>query len=432
MDHPFSFISKRQNLFKISQQTIWQLLAKAVSSFSTIIILSAVARNLGAEEVGSLTLALAFLTFFYLVSDFGLNAHVLPLFLKDGLTAQWQKLFGMRLVLSFVSIFLAIIILLLWPSSSPVFKQTVFWGLISVFFSGIFITSTALFQSKLLYDRVLIANSTGSLITLVLVLFFAWQKIGTPYLILGYVFGSLATGFLSLLLARKYLKNLWPVIDSKYMFSIFKNSWPISATLVLNMVYFRVDTFILSFYQPLSQVGIYNLAYQIFQSLLVIPAFIMNSFYPLMLSQFSHTREKFFNNLTRASMGMLAIALLGTVLTLLLAPFVISIVGGGKAFSGSVTSLQILSLGFPAFFVSSVLMWALIILKKYKTMLAIYFGGMMVNTLLNLIFIPRYSYIAASWITLVCEYLILGAQLVILTKYKLSLGQSLKPEEVLV
>lgn len=161
-------------------------------------------------------------------------------------------------------------------------------------------------------------------------------------------------------------------------------------------------------------VGVYNVAYQIFQAALVFPAYIMNGFYPIMLDTFHRDRKKFIDILLRSCLIMLGLGVLGTVTTLLLAPFVISLLAAGDSFNGSIVSLRILSLGFPAFFVSAVLMWTLVTMKKYRHMIAIYMIGLVVNVLLNLTFIPAFSYIASSYITDFSEYLILILQITIL------------------
>jgi len=53
---------------------------------------------------------------------------------------------------------------------------------------------------------------------------------------------------------------------------------------------------------------------------------------------------------------------------------------------------------------------------KYKSMFAIYLIGLIANISLNFMFIPTYSFIAASWITVISEYLILTLQVVSLRK----------------
>ena len=69
---------KSSALFQVSQQTFWQLLGKAITSLATFIILGMVTRAYGEAQTGVFTLALTYLAFFYLISDFGINAHIVP------------------------------------------------------------------------------------------------------------------------------------------------------------------------------------------------------------------------------------------------------------------------------------------------------------------------------------------------------------------
>lgn len=400
-------------LLKVSQQTIWQLLGKAVTATATVLILSLVSRSFGESGTGVLTLALTFLSFFVIAADFGVNAHILPRFLQGDFSLEWKKLLGFRLLLSGLLIAIASAILFFWPGQT-LFKQTVFLGLVAILEAGVFTTALVVFQSKLRYDLSALSLGLGTVLTLSIVYLLTQSGAGVSTLMVAYSAGWVITGVMGLILVRRYIKNLAPVFDLGYIKTLIKKSWPISLTLMLNVIYFRLDAFILTSVKGFTDVGVYNLAYQIFQTLLVVPAFIMNSFYPLMLRDFSESKRVFTLNLTRAVILMFTLAVVGMGLTLLLAPWAINLITGGKGFAGSGVSLQILSLGFPAYFVSAVLMWTMVILGRYKTMLAIYITGLLVNIVLNFIFIPRFSYIAAAWITGVTEYLILSLQLIIL------------------
>lgn len=403
-----------KTLLSVFKQTSWQLLGKATSSLSTIIILGLITRNFGAAETGVLTLALTYLGFFALITDFGVNAHVLPEFLKGDSTKRWQKLLGMRILISLIATFFAGVLVSFWPGQSLQFKQTVLLGLFGVIEPAIYITAVAVFQSRLRYDLVVLANIGGIAVLLLTVVLLVLQKIGVPFIILGYSVGWFISAVLTLLLVKKFVTSLLPVFDLSYMKQVLLESWPISLTVVLNLVYFRVDTFMISIFRNFSEVGVYNVAYQIFQTLLVVPAFIMNSYYPHMLKNLHEDHEKFIKQVKTTTLSMIGLATAGTFLTLLLAPFVIDLLTGGKGFSGAITSLRILSVSFPAFFATSILMWTMIALKKYKTMLIIYLLGLAFNGALNFFFIPTYTYIASSWITVASEYLVLIMQLIVL------------------
>ena len=400
---------------KVSKQTAWQLVGKAVTSLSTLLILSLVSRHYGPSGTGIFTLALTYLAFFYLAADFGLNAYILPELLEVNRETVWRKLFGMRFLLSLLLVLLSLLILPLVPFHGELFNKAILFGCLAIIGNGIFTTSNAIFQSKFRYDLSIIASSVDAIPTVIFIFLLVSLNVSVPTLLIVHMLGWILTGLITLIFVRKYISQLSPIFDFSFMGKTLKESWPISLTLVLNVVYFRVDSFILASGKNFADVGTYNIAYAVFQSALVLPTFIMNGFYPLMLQQLMESSVLFLSNLKKAVLIMFSIALLGTALTYLLAPFVIPVITGNKGFFGSTHSLQILGLSFPAYFISAVLMWTFVSLKKYKSMLVIYVIGLLVNTILNLIFIPKYSYIASSYITGISEYLILILQILILT-----------------
>lgn len=387
------------HFYKISQQTAWQILGKAVTSLSTFIILGLVARNYGKEGTGIFTLVLTYLAVFYMLSDFGFNAHVL----KKG-EIEWQKLLGTRFLWASLLIVLAVGLLPFLPFITPLFFKAVWFGVLAILGSAVFTTCNLIFQKKLRYDLSIIASSIGTIISLLFFIFFAILKYPIPFLLLAHLVGWIIIALASLLLLKKIIQNIFPIFDFQYSINLFKESWPIAATLALNVVYFRADAFIIAYFKNNADVGIYNVAYSVFQSVLVLPTFIMNSYYPLMLESLDKAKQM--------ALGFLGLSLTGTFVALIFAPLVINILTGGN-FAGSIISLQILSLGFPAYFLSSLLMWLLITKGEYKGMLFIYTLGMILNLILNFIYIPKYSYIAASWITVISEYIILVMQIMV-------------------
>lgn len=389
---------------KIFQQTFWQILGKIVTSLSTFIILGIVARIYGEAGTGVFTLTLTYLAIFYLLSDFGFNAHVLrKLKVKsEKLKVEWQKLLGTRLIWSIILVALAVGMLPLWPFATPEFSKAVVFGSLAIVAAGVFVTTNLIFQSQLRYDLSVLALSLGTILSLVLFIYLSLLKLPPPFLLLAHLLGWMAVALIALVLVRKFLHRLTPIYDIQYTKYLFKQSWPIAATLALNVVYFRVDSFMIAYFKSVSDVGIYNVAYSVFQSALVLPAFIMNSYYPLML--------KSVHGIKLVGFGLFGLASIGTVTTLIFAPLIINILTAG-GFAGAVQSLQILSLGFPAYFLSALLMWLLVLKGKYKQMLLIYTLGLVFNLILNFIYIPQYSFLAASWITVISEYLILLMQI---------------------
>lgn len=396
-----------QSLVKIFQQTFWQILGKIVTSLSTFIILGLVTRNYGTFGTGVFTLALTYLAIFYILADFGFNAHVLKRVQSSEsvVRSEWQKLLGTRIIWSGILVVIAVGLLPFWPFSTPEFVKAVLVGSLAIIASSVFVTSNLIFQSKLRYDLSVIASIVGTLVGLVVFVFLAVFRFPIHFLLLAHLASWMAIALVAVILMQKFLSKLAVIFDIRYSISLFKDSWPVAATLALNVVYFRADSFMVAYFKSVSDAGIYNVAYSVFQTALVLPTFIMNAYYPLMLKSL----EKF----KLVALGLLSLSLIGTLITLIFAPFVINILTGG-GFTGSVASLQILSLGFPAYFISALLMWVLITKGRYKLMLLIYMSGMVFNLSLNAVYIPQYSYLAASWITVISEYLILLLQIMVL------------------
>lgn len=403
-------------LKKISSQTFWQLIGKLSTSVSTLIILGLVARSYGQLGTGVYTLATIYLSFFYLIADFGINAHILPRLILNRRSREWQKLFGFRIMLSVLLIFLGVGLVFLLPFQDIDFRKTVFLGVLSILPSAAFVTSNAFFQSNFLYRYSSWATIAGSLFAIGATLILVKAKASMPMLILAPVLGWFTTAAFALFFTRRFLKKITPDFDFGYAWTVCKESWPITLTLLANTLYFRVDAFILTSLRSFQEVGIYNISYQVFQAALVAPTFIMNGYFPVMIKDLADDRVKFKRDLRKAVVLMFLLGVLGTILTFLLSPFVITILAGEKGFAGSIESLKILSLGFPAFFLSALFMWLLVVYKEYTALFLIYFSALIVNILLNLLIVPHFSYLGTAWNTTVCEYLILVLQLLILYK----------------
>lgn len=402
-----------QQFLKVTQQTSWQILGKIISSAASFIILALIARNYGEADTGIYTLTLAYLTIFYWISDLGLNAIVLQKISSGAKIIQWNKLLGARFIWSVVLATVSIIMLPFLPFTTPDFFQAVLLGALTIIGVAIFTSVNLIFQWKLRYDLSIIASSIGSILLVALIIWFVFTKISIPFLLAPHVISWFVVVVLALFLASKFVPKIMPIFDLGYTHSLIKNSWAVSLSLLFNLIYFRLDAFILAYFRGPFEVGIYNLPYSVFQAVLTVPIFIMNSFYPMMLVSLKANLNKFYIQIRKSFLILLGLSLLASFVVYFFSHIIIkTLVGSG--FEGSVTSLQVLSFGFPAYFLSALLMWVMITLKMFKKLLFVYGIGLIFNLMVNLIFIPQYSYLAAAWITGISEYLILILQLMIL------------------
>ena len=158
----------------------------------------------------------------------------------------------------------------------------------------------------------------------------------------------------------------------------------------------------------MAEVGLYGFAYKLFEFVLVIPTFFMNSVYPFMVLKVNREAGIMSHELANLGKKSFLFLLPASIFTLLvmwfLAPFITWI---RPEFSGSVEAVRILALGIPFFFLTSLTMWILITLKQQKLLAFIYAFSMLVNIGLNLVFIPAHGFLAAAWTTVISEGIVL-------------------------
>lgn len=389
--------------------------AKGVSAVSTLVLLSIITRTFGEAGTGVYTLALTYLAFFYLAADMGLNGYFLAHYGEDGKLSN--ELFNFRLVWSIGLVLISLILLPFFSFSTPEFIATVVIGGMTIVLNGIFNSTNFIFQYNLAYSKSSIATAVGSIASLTVAFLLSSGGVSVEFFAFAPLSGWLVTVATCLFFAKKFVKLRIEKPNWLFPLNTFKKAWPVAATLIINTVYFRIDSFILSANQNFSVVGSYNLAYQLFQDVLVLPAFIMNAYYPIMLVSLRENVMAFKKQFINAFILMGGLGLVAAVGVYLLSPFAILFLTGG-GFESAVKTLNILSFSFPAFFLSALLIWLMMAKKLYKQMFVVYLVAFMVNLLLNIYLIPWFSFVAAAWVTVFCEYLILILQILILLKYR--------------
>ena len=412
--------------FKVAYNTLAQIIGKVVSAGVGFLITALVAKKFGLYSYGEFTKIINYIPLFYLLSDFGFNAVFLREEKEKPKDYDFSSLLGLRLVWSLLLTFLAISILPFLPYNSinnqgfsSLVKLGIITGSLTILTQGLYTSLNAIFQKFLRYDFSSLALAFGNLFGLGLIFLITFRKSGVPYsgnsgLLL--IMAAFVICYLLIFLTSFYLaKRLIPRLTVKFNFPLFKNifflSLPLGITLIFNLIYFRIDSFILTIYRSTEEVGLYGLAYKFFETILVIPTFYLNAVYPEMLARHQQGKEKFKRFIILNSKFLILISIICSLSLFFSSKFLVNLISG-PSFKEAIIPLQILSLSLPLFFLSSLFMWVLITFKK-QTLLVIFYGlSMILNITLNLIYIPRYGYIAAAITTGVTELFV-----VLLTGY---------------
>ena len=396
-----------------------QILGKGFTAGTTLIVTLLVGRSLGPAGFGDFTKIFEFVGYFYTFSDFGLNSIYVAKSNPKNEAALFRVLVSLRLVMALIFVALTLLVGFFLPYNAaentgfgPVVKIGIAVASLTILTQALYTSANSLFQKKLRYDLSTIAAVTGAIAILLTVFLISLEGASVIRFAQAYVVGGIVTVFSAyLILYAKWQIFVLPKIGWGAFLNYLSKSWPVGLALILNLIYFRVDVLILAWVRQPQEVGIYGLAYQFFESSLAIPIFFVNAIYPLLANVYRQNQRKFYKDVKFWILMLFSISVVLSIFLILvsfLIPFLYDV-----RFTPSTLPLVILASGIPFFFLSALLWHVLIIFDRQKNLVLVYGAGALFNLIANLIFIPKFGYIAAAVTTVVSEAFILFLLIVI-------------------
>lgn len=395
----------------VAKNTIVQILGRGGVICTTIITTALLTRLLGTAGYGNYVFIIAVLMFFVTISDWGTSM----IFVREAskIEESISPLFGgaliLRLISSLVCLIFINIIAVIFPLFRPLFIPIEIACLILVLIS-LKTSLSVVFQTKLRFEFMAMVDvliSVLFLFFLSMVFLFSRQSINLSTILILYFFSNLIGSGMSFFWAKK-LTDFSYRLNAELTKKILKESLPTGALLILFSVYNRLDIIILQAMKGPEAVGIYGLAYKVHDNLILGAAYLTSALFPVIAKiSATHTKDNLpLAEIYRKTFDILFAAAVGILLTvIILAPLIISIIGGPD-FSNSVAALRILVFAtFIAYF-NHLTGYTLIALGKQKISLTIAIVALVFNLSSNLLFIPRYSYLAASFNTITTEGLV--------------------------
>jgi O-antigen/teichoic acid export membrane protein len=386
----------------IAKNTFYQVFARSTTSLIGFLITIIIAGKFGVLGYGEFIKITSFVALFYLFIDFGLNA-----FFLQYEKSQFKNLLylrGLMSILIFIGLNLIALILPYNAQLNSGFSESARIGIFifsfSIFAQGIIISAAAVFQKTFNYFQYTIGVVVGAMVNLMFVLLFAFLNYSILLILFAFVASSFISGLLLIKLTKESISFL--SFNKKFAKEIFIKSLPIGLMLIFNLIYFRADMFLLSLFSSTKAVGIYGLSYKFFDFLIALPLFLSNAVYPFLIKA-KHEKENFSKLTIKYFFIFLALSILTIIPFWFISPLFAMI---KQDFLVSMIPFRILLLSLPFFFTTSFLQWVLITLEKQKYLMYVYLFSTILNIILNVIFIPQFSYIACATITLVSEGLV--------------------------
>jgi len=413
-----------KRIISIAANTFYQFMSRVSTGAVTLLITPLLTSYLGLSAYGNYQMILGFVTLFWILTDFGLNAIVVKEMTKseEKLQDYFSALLTLRLINGVLVLVAAVLVMLFMPYPSIV-KMGILIASFTIFSQSLMGAGNALFQAKTRFENTFWATALGSLFLLLSTIVILRIKSGILSLTIAYSLAYFLMAVVSLWLSRKWVRLALDKTTT-LLIPLLKRSLPFGIALLFSLASFKIDSILLAI-TPLSHslknsdaVAIYSLPYRMFELVLAVPTFLMNVLYPILIKKLQDGWGGFRQSVIQIFLAMSFISVLGIAVTWVLAPFLINILARTAGFSDSIIILRILILSYPLFFFSSLLMWILMIFERQADLIWVYGAAFSFNLVANWILIPRSFYWAASWITVATEGLILTLLLLALLRLR--------------
>lgn len=402
---------------KVAKNTLIQIIGKVISTLLGLLAIAMITRYLSPDGFGRYTTITTFLAFFAVIADLGLTL-VTAQMLSDSNNKESESLnnlFGLRLISAIFFISLAPIIVLFFPYDESI-KVGVLITAAAYFFPALNQVLIGLFQKKLCMDRDVLAEVASRLV-LILVVFLSLRfKLGLNGILIATVASAAINFLLHYLLAYSFI-TIRPEFNWSIWKKIISKSWPLAITIILNLIYLRADTLILSIFKSNTEVGFYGAAYRVIDVLTTIPFMFAGIILPILTSAWLKNDKEYFKKVLQKSFDFMAIMAIPLVVgsQLLANPIMKFVAGNDFAASGNILKLLIIAVA--AIFLGTIFSHAVIALDKQKKLIWFYVFTSVSSLIAYFIFIPKFSYYGASAITIYSEIVIAIFSAICVYKY---------------
>ena len=405
---------------RIVKNTVVLLISRITSYILGFFYVMYTARYLGAEGFGILSFALAFTGIFGVFADLGLGTLTIREVARDkSLASKYlgniavMKIF--LVIITFALIALTIN-LLGYPEQTIKVVYLVALSIIFGAFSGMF---NSVFQA---YEK-MEYQSIGQILSSALMLGGALFAINQGYSVVGFasiyfIVSAVGLGYSFAICVWKFAK---PRIEVDWSFwkPTIKEALPFGLTGISGMIYTYIDSVMLSLMKGDEVVGWYNAAYRLVLILLFIPGVINMAVFPSMSRFYINSQNSLRLTYEKYFKLMLIIGIPSGIGTTLLADRIILLIFG-TGYTPSIIALRILIWTIVLTFAGAAFVKLFESTNRQVTITKVSGICVVVNVILNLFLIPKFSYIGASVATVITEFILVGS--VFIFAYKIGYG----------
>lgn len=417
---------------KILWNTFAQIVGKGFIAVLGIITVKMLTYYLGKEGYGQYTTAFEFLAFFSIAADLGLYTIGVREMAKDEkkIPLIIGNILTVRTFLCAVMIGIAIIAAYLTPQYQNTFIP---YGvvLVGIAMALNIMTSTVstVLQVHLKMEYNSLASVIGKIVTvgyMAAVIFLLYPgnfSEGFYQLIWAGIGGNAVMLAVTYHYSSKYTRIRYR-LDKSFLKDVMLKALPYGIALVLNTIYFRIGSVLLSLIKTTDDVGIYGVPMRMLEAVGIIPLYFMNAVLPVLTRSLdrkdgSHGKiiQYAFDFLVIGSMPIVAgtVVLAYPIVYLIASPEFLSNTSVG--FYGSDVALQILIFALAFSFINSLFGFILVADNRQMKLLTRNAIGAALTIFLDLILIPQWGVRGAAFSNVVTELYVAVASFLIAKHY---------------
>lgn len=389
----------------ILKQSSWLFLAQLITRVISFFYIIYLAKSLGVDDFGLLTAALAYFAIISSIADLGFNRYLIREIANDKSKAAELLCNIVMLRLTITASFYAIFAVLLYIFDPDKERTSlILLATLTILPQAAAFTFDAIFVAvqKLQYSAIafLIANMLTAWLGISLVS----SGFGAMGAVNALLLGQLIYALLLIILLFKNQGLLLSAVKLPIIKKALIGSLPYGFLGVLGLLYFRIDALMLSYLKGSFETGIYGAAYKFLEAAIFIPGVFSAALFPALAKLHGENKKNLKKLYLNSIRMMLIIGCLLLFAYLIFLPPLIKILL--PQYSPAIEAIKILAFSIPFIFIATPGVQVLFSTEKYlKTVILLSLLTVGFNIILNLIFIPKFGFIAASWITVLSDIL---------------------------
>jgi O-antigen/teichoic acid export membrane protein len=370
-------------------------------------------RLLSQEMVGVYNFAIVVFVWFDIFTNFGLDLFLMREVSRDkvhsgyylfntSIFRLWLSMFGLGLLGAF---------LMFWQQMAEPLPMSGIIAMILLYI-GLFPSSLSKGMTSLYYAHeqaekpaaIATITSINKAVFGVIVLLLGWGIVGLAAVS---IVNNLITLAVLYWAGRGLIGTLPKHTDMPLLRKMVNESYPLMLNHFLATIFFQIDIVILQAQRGAVLVAEYSTAYKWLLAINIVPAFFTQALFPVMSRQAREDKAKFKRTYIFGLKLMLFLALpIAIGFTVLATPLTLILAGANYLPNGAI-ALTIMIWSIPFGWMNSLTQYALIALDLQRYITRAFIAAVSFNIIMNLIFIPIYSFQGAAVITIFSELVLL-------------------------